>query len=134
MMARDCYDDCIAFLDEQLGRLLDELQGQGLLDNTDVIITSDHGEAFGDHGYFGHAFTRRLDEIGVPLVILSPTAPAGRVVDSPVSLRDLPATVVDLLGLSAASPFPGRSLAAYWKLAPGEVPPRPHQPCLLREG
>ena len=60
-----------------------------------------------------------LDEIGVPLVILSPAAPAGRVVDSPVSLRDLPATVVDLLGMSAGSPFPGRSLAAYWKLAPG---------------
>ena len=35
LMARDCYDDCIAFLDEQLGRLLDELRGQGLLDNTD---------------------------------------------------------------------------------------------------
>ncbi len=61
-----------------------------------------------------------LDEIGVPLVILSPAAPAGRVVDSPVSLRDLPATVVDLLGLSAGSPFPGRSLAAYWGLAPGQ--------------
>ena len=48
-MARDCYDDCIAFLDDQLGRLLDELRGQGLLDNTLVIITSDHGESFGDH-------------------------------------------------------------------------------------
>ena len=44
LMARDCYDDCIAFLDDQLGRLLDELDGQGLLDNTLVIITSDHGE------------------------------------------------------------------------------------------
>ena len=75
-----------------------------------------------------------LEETGVPLVILSPAAPAGRVVDSPVSLRDLPATVVDLLGLSAASPFPGRSLAAYWKLAPGEAAARRHQPCLLRAG
>ena len=54
-MARDCYDDCIAFLDEQLGRLLDELRRQGLLDNTVVIITSDHGEAFGDHDLFGQA-------------------------------------------------------------------------------
>ena len=52
-MARDCYDDCIAFLDEQLGKLLDELQRQGLLDNTLVIITSDHGEAFGDHRLYG---------------------------------------------------------------------------------
>jgi len=122
MMAVDCYDDCIAYLDEQLGRLLDDLQSRGLLENTDVIITSDHGEGFGAHRFFGHDNTVNLDEIGVPLVILSPTAPAGRVVDSPVSLRDIPATVVDLLGLSAASPFEGRSLSAYWKLAPGAVP------------
>ena len=47
VMARDCYDDCIAALDAQLGRLLESLQSQGLLENTEVIITSDHGEAFG---------------------------------------------------------------------------------------
>jgi arylsulfatase A-like enzyme len=123
VMARDCYDDCIAFLDEQLGRLLDTLKGQGLLENTDVIITSDHGEAFGDHGILGHSYSVNFDEIGVPLVILSPTVPSGRVVNDPVSLRDLPATVVDLLGLSADSPFPGRSLVAYWKLAPGQSAP-----------
>ena len=79
-----------------------------------MIITSDHGESFGDHGFFGHGNSLYLDEIAVPLVILSPDAPAGRVVAEPVSLRDLPATVVDLLGLSAGSPFPGHSLAAYW--------------------
>jgi hypothetical protein len=43
------------------------------------------------------------------------------VVDTPISLRDLPATVVDLLGLVAGSPFPGRSLASYWHRAPGKV-------------
>ena len=118
-MARDCYDDCIAFLDEQLGRLLGTLERQGLLENTVVIITSDHGESFGDHGTFGHSYSVFLDEVGVPLVILAPGAPAGRVVDSPVSLRDLPATVVNLAGLSVGSPFPGHSLAAYWPMAPG---------------
>ena len=82
-MARDCYDDCIAFLDDQLGRLLDELRGQGLLDNTLVIITSDHGESFGDHGVFGHGTGLYLDQIAVPLVILSPDAPAGRIVTTP---------------------------------------------------
>ena len=76
-MARDCYHDCIAFLDDQLGRLLDELQGRGLLGNTDVIITSDHGEEFGEHLFFGHAHNTNLDAIGVPLVILSPRAPGG---------------------------------------------------------
>jgi arylsulfatase A-like enzyme len=121
-MARDCYDDCITFLDDQLGRLLDELKRQALLDNTIVIITSDHGEAFGDHGRFGHSKGLNFDEVGVPLVILSPSAPAGRVVDAPVSLRDLPATVVEQLGLSADSPFPGRSLAAYWHAESGQAP------------
>ncbi len=78
MMARDCYDDCIASLDAQLGRLLEALQSQGLLENTEVIITSDHGEAFGVHGIMGHSYSVSLEEIGVPLVILSPDAPAGR--------------------------------------------------------
>jgi arylsulfatase A-like enzyme len=121
LMARDCYDDCIAYLDHQLGQLLVALDGRGLLDNTVVIITSDHGEAFGDHGTTGHSYGIFLDEIGVPLVILAPGAPAGRVVKGPVTLRDLPATVVDLLGLSAGSPFPGRSLAAHWQVAPGDL-------------
>jgi arylsulfatase A-like enzyme len=114
IMARDCYHDCIALLDDQLGRLLKGLKGQGLLENTTVIITGDHGEGFGIHGIFGHSYTVNLEEIAVPLVILSPTAPAGRMVDNAVSLCDVPATVVDLLGLSAGSPFPGRSLTAYW--------------------
>ena len=72
---------------------------------------------------FGHGTSLYLDQIAVPLVILSPDAPAGRVVADPVSLRDLPATVVDLLGLSAGSPFPGHSLAALWRSAPGQPPP-----------
>lgn len=121
-MAYDCYDACIAFLDEQLGRLLDDLRGQGLLENTVVIITSDHGEAFGDHGYYGHLFSLHLDVTGVPLVILSPGAPAGEVVNSPVSLRDLPATVVEVSGLKDKSPFPGRSLSGYWPPASGRTP------------
>jgi arylsulfatase A-like enzyme len=63
-----------------------------------------------------------LHELLVPLVILAPAAPAGRVVTDPVSLRDLPATVVDLLGLDGDSRFPGRSLAARWRPASGEHP------------
>ena len=110
-----------------------ELRVQGLLDNTVVIITSDHGEAFGDHGRFGHGSSLFLDEIGVPLVILCPGAPAGRVVESPVSLRDLPATVVDLLGFRADSPFPGRPLAAYWRSAPGQQSPGVTTPALSEQ-
>jgi arylsulfatase A-like enzyme len=124
LMARDCYDDSIAFLDDQLGRLLDALQSRGLLENTLVIITGDHGESFGDHHVFRHGSALYIDQIAVPLVFLSPNAPAGRTVTTPVSLRDLPATVVDQLGLSAGSPFPGHSLAALWSSGPGQAPRR----------
>ncbi len=122
-MARDRYDDCIAALDDQLGRLMSELLRQRLLDNTVVIITGDHGESFGDHNVFSHGTGLYVDQIAVPLVILSPGAPAGFSVTSPVSLRDLPATVVEQLGLSAGSPFPGHSLADFWTAGSGQKPP-----------
>ncbi len=115
MMVHDNYDDCIAYLDAQLGRLMDTLQDQGLLDETLIIITSDHGEGFGLHRIFGHASSLYLDQTAVPLVILAPGSPQGRIVADPVSLRDLPATVVDQLGVPTGSPFPGRSLAVAWK-------------------
>lgn len=132
-MARDCYDDGIAFLDLRLGRLLGELQRRGVLDDTVVIVTGDHGEGFGDHGTFGHSHGAYFDEVGVPLVILDPGAPAGRVVGTPVSLRDLPATVVDRAGVAADAPFPGRSLAAYWGLPPGPVPEGLTSPALAEQ-
>jgi arylsulfatase A-like enzyme len=113
---RDSYDDCIADLDEQLGWLVDELGRRGILDRTWLIVTSDHGESFGEQpGMFSHGTSLYQPQLHVPLVIV-PTAggPAGRVVAETVSLRDLPATVVDLLGLAADAPFPGTSLARLW--------------------
>ncbi|WP_210420434.1 sulfatase [Aquisphaera giovannonii] len=114
VLARDCYDDCIASLDDQLGRLLGELDRLGTLANTTVIVTSDHGEAFGEHGRFGHGGSVYMEEVWVPLVIVSPDAPAGRTIAEPVSLRDLPATAVDLAGLREELRFPGHSLATCW--------------------
>jgi arylsulfatase A-like enzyme len=114
-LVRDAYDDCITALDRQVGTLLDELERRGILRDTTVIITSDHGEEFGEHNLFGHGISLYRPEVHVPLVIISPEAPAGAVVAAPVSLRDLPATVVDMVGLSAVAPFPGRSLAAHWR-------------------
>src|SRR5262249_30910294 len=91
-MGRGSYDDCIAFLDEQLGRLLDELERRGVLEDTVVIITSDHGEGIGEHGICGHGYAVEIQEVGVPLVILAPGESGGRSVPTAVSLRDLPAT------------------------------------------
>jgi arylsulfatase A-like enzyme len=89
-----------------------------------VIITSDHGESFGEHGGFGHGGSLYQTELHVPLLILPPgrIRPA-RVVTQSVTLRNLPATIVDLLDLKAGSPFPGESLARLWNhSSAGEVP------------
>jgi arylsulfatase A-like enzyme len=124
-LAHDSYDDCIAALDRQLGTLLDELDQRGLLRDTVVIITSDHGEQFGEHGVFNHGFSLYADEVHVPLLIISRAAPAGCTISEPVSLRDLAATVVDLAGLDAGPTFPGRSLATYWRDTPDAATSRP---------
>lgn len=114
-MARDCYDTCLAYLDDQLRFLFDELHRQDLLDRTLVVITSDHGEGLGEHDLYDHGESLYSTELRVPLVIVPPAATRSEaVVRQVVSLRDLPATVVDLAGLGADSPFPGQSLAALW--------------------
>jgi arylsulfatase A-like enzyme len=114
-LVNDAYDDCIAYLDDQLGRLFDRLEKNGQLDRTLVIITADHGEAFGEHELYGHASSLYDPEIHVPLLMVLPGGLcAGRSVAEPVSLRDLPASIADLVGLAGASPFPGRSLARCW--------------------
>ncbi len=110
-LARDAYDNCIAYLDEQLGVLFDELQRRGTLDRTLVLIMSDHGEGLGEHELFDHGESLYSTEIRVPLLIVPPSGrPSGEVVRDTVSLRDIPATIVDLVGLAAEAPFPGESL------------------------
>jgi arylsulfatase A-like enzyme len=114
-MAADLYDDGIAYLDRQLGRVLAELDRRGVLEDTLVIVAADHGEHLGDHILFFHGCSLYRQLVQVPLVIAGQhRVPAGRAVAVPVSLRDIPATVVDLLGLGSDAPFPGRSLARFW--------------------
>ena len=80
-----------------------------------MVITSDHGEGLGEHDLFDHGESLYSTETAVPLLILLPgPSRQVRVVSRVVSLRDLPATVVDLVGQSAGSPFPGHSLANQW--------------------
>jgi arylsulfatase A-like enzyme len=110
------YDGAILYLDDQLNRVLLALQARGVLDNTIVIVTSDHGEQFGEHGLFLHGNSLYRPVLHVPLIVRFPRAvPVNLRVDSPVTLRDLPATVLDLLRVAdRAASFPGRSLARYW--------------------
>jgi arylsulfatase A-like enzyme len=118
----DCYDGAIAYLDGQIGRLLDDLERRGLRKNTLIIITADHGEAFGENGHYGHIDSAYLTQLRVPLLISMPdVVPAGRVITEPVTLRDLAATVLDMT--CAPPTFPGASLARHWRSssAPAET-------------
>jgi arylsulfatase A-like enzyme len=104
------HDSCIAYLDQKLGELLDELQRRGVLENTLVIVTSDHGEHFGEHGLYLHGQSLYRDLIHVPLVVLHPQrVPANKVVEDFVTLRDVGATILDIIGASDQKQMPGTS-------------------------
>ncbi|HEX9691644.1 MAG TPA: sulfatase [Gemmatimonadales bacterium] len=109
------YDAAVRAVDAEVGSLLDELERRGVLRNTVVVITSDHGEQLGEHGLFEHNNSLYLPALHVPLLIL----PAGGrqspiSVPQVVSLRNIPATVLDLIGESP-NEFPGRSLVPLWR-------------------
>lgn len=114
------YDESVAALDHQLGLLLAELERQGELRNTIVVISSDHGEELGEHGFLRHGKTLYIQGLHVPLVIsFDRRVPSGARVSTPVTLRDLPATIIDLARVSnqsatAAPALSGRSLARFW--------------------
>jgi arylsulfatase A-like enzyme len=122
-LAVDAYDDCIADLDEHFGSLFDELKRRGVLERTWLIIASDHGESFGEHaGVFCHGSSLYQRELHVPLLIIPPGGGTTKqVVTETASLRDVAATIVDVLGLEASSPIPGSSLAQFlgWDSAGG---------------
>ncbi|MBI3469594.1 MAG: sulfatase, partial [Planctomycetes bacterium] len=114
----DAYEGSIAYLDHHLGRLFRELDERGILSNTLVLITSDHGEHFGEHGLRFHSNSLYAQLLHVPLVISFPArVPSGKRVESTISLRELPATVVDLLGMVDVNCFPAPSLARHWQVA-----------------
>jgi arylsulfatase A-like enzyme len=111
----DGYDAALTYLDANLGALFDQLASRRLLDRTLIIVASDHGESFGNHGLYGHGNSMYRDLIHVPLIMRLPGAvPAGRRLADVVSLQAIPATVAELVGLEPPSPFPGISLAAHW--------------------
>jgi len=111
---KNAYDGALVYLDEQIGALFEELKKRGLLDNTLVILTSDHGEEFGEHGVRGHAVSLYQPSVHVPLVFWFPgRVPAGRRISGPASIEDIPATILDLIGRKDHS-LSGRSLAPRW--------------------
>jgi arylsulfatase A-like enzyme len=118
------YDSGIRSTDALIGRLVDRMRSSGLLAKTIVVVTSDHGESFGEHGYLEHG--PRVDDavMRVPLVLRLPKAhPAanpGRVVDALVRTVDILPTLLDAVGTPVPEGLDGISLLPAVR---GESPP-----------
>jgi arylsulfatase A-like enzyme len=107
------YDNCLAFLDAQVGRLLDSLDKTPEGRNTIVIVTSDHGEEFGEQGFYSHGYNLYREALHVPLIIAGPGVPKDARISHLVRIRDLFSTVLDLAG-GGKTPFSRDSLARFW--------------------
>lgn len=118
------YAGEVSYADEQLGRLLQRLDDDGVAKNTLVVVLGDHGEDLGEHDvWFNHGDNLYDESVAVPLAIRMPgKLPAGRVVNSPVELTDITPTLLDLLQLKGLDSADGRSLVP---LIEGEEPSRP---------
>jgi arylsulfatase A-like enzyme len=97
---RACYDAALTSIDEEIGILVDHLRQRGILDQTILIITSDHGENIGEHGLMSHAYSLHDTLIRVPLIIRYPGYfSSGQRVSQQVQLTDLFPTLLDILQL-----------------------------------
>ncbi len=113
----DRYDAQIGRIDADLERVIRVLETRGDLRDTIIVVTADHGEEFGEKGAWGHGQNLYSPTLQVPLLIVAPgRVPAGRRVGTPVSLTDVPATVLGVAGLGRA--LSGNSLSPCWRDAP----------------
>ena len=110
------YDASIAYTDSQIHALLLALEHKDLLKDTVIVITSDHGEEFGEHDFYVHANALYYELVHVPLVIVSPgSVPRETRISTPVSLTSIPATLIDLATGQSSPKFPQPSLTQLWR-------------------
>ena len=103
------YDGEIAYLDTQLGKLFSRLKELGTYDTSLIIITSDHGELFGTHGFFGHKVPMYEGEIKVPLIIKFPFSKRVGREKKMVSLCDLYPTILSICDLPIPDDISGKA-------------------------
>ena len=116
---RSLYDGGISYTDEHIGRLLDRLKALGLAENTAVIVTADHGEAFLEHGLMRHGNSFYDELLRVPLIAAFPGLKGGQRLGGQARLIDVMPTVLDYLRVPAP-PTQGRSLLPWLQGAPVE--------------
>lgn len=106
------YDGEVRYTDETIGQMLAALERAGVLDDTLVVVTSDHGEEFREHGGQTHHRTVYTESVHVPLLFWAAAGlPQGLRVPTFVSLADVAPTILELVGLPALAGIDGRSLA-----------------------
>ncbi len=125
----DGYDNCLAYLDDEVGRFLQFLSSQPEWSNTVVIITSDHGQSLGEHDSYGHGLNLYRQVIHVPLIVLGPGIPRGLRVSHTVGTRTLFATVLDMT-LGIRQPFYNNSLRRFWE---PDFTPGPYDDMVISE-
>jgi arylsulfatase A-like enzyme len=108
---RDDYDREIRYTDDELRRLFARLDALGLAGRTVFVLTSDHGEAFLEHGLLEHGGRLHDEVVRVPLLVTGPGIPAGRRFGVPVAHVDLLPTILEWLGIAGPAWSEGRSLA-----------------------
>jgi len=108
----DLYDACIHHVDRSLRATIEPLRARGLLDDTCIVVTSDHGEEFFEHGHLRHRGSLYQELLRVPLLIVPPQGAGGRRVEAAVSQVDVLPTLADLLHLPVPAELDGHSLAA----------------------
>ena len=110
----DRYDGEIAFADHAVGRLLSHLHKGGRFKDTLIVVTSDHGEAFGEHGVETHGQSLYEEELHVPLIIYLPSASkpgfAAKRIPWPMDLTDVTPTLLQATGVAPRYPMHGESL------------------------
>jgi arylsulfatase len=106
---KDIYADSLAYVDSQIARLLDHLKKSDLWEQTVIVLTSDHGQAFYEHGFAAHGGPLFDEVMKVPLIIRAPGLPAS--LDArPAQHVDIPPTILGLLGLRPHPSFQGIDL------------------------
>lgn len=124
---RQAYKAMIKLIDDEIGRIFNTLEHQGLLENTVIILTSDHGEMMGDHFRIEKQAPWK-EASTVPTAIRHPEYLLGSVNNSPVEITDLTATILDIAGLDAKT-----SLSLSWPAFNDIVPSRSLLPILTGE-
>ncbi len=109
---RAAYYGNVTLIDKKVGEIRDILEKSGLLDNTWIIYTSDHGEQLGDHKLF-MKFVFYRSSVQIPLIIRPPKGMKGKVVENDVELIDIPATILDILRIKLPPEHRGKSLMPF---------------------